>query len=113
MARLGAAMVACLTLFVAMAAAAGPVEFIGAVTDQRARLVIKAPRVLPFANDQIGRGLILTFDPPLRGDPAPAQAALRGFVEAIELEDGGATVVVTLAAGQRARVGRKSTDIVV
>ena len=113
MARLGAAMVACLTLFVAMAAAAGPVEFIGAVTDQRARLVIKAPRVLPFANDQIGRGLILTFDPPLRGDPAPAQAALRGFVEAIELEDGGATVVVTLAAGQRARVGRKGTDIVV
>ncbi|MED5517723.1 MAG: hypothetical protein VX612_03240, partial [Pseudomonadota bacterium] len=113
MARLGAAMVACLTLFVAMAAAAGPVEFIGAVTDQRARLVIKAPRVLPFANDQIGRGLILTFDPPLRGDPAPAQAALRGFVEAIELEDGGATVVVTLAAGQRARVGRKGTDIVI
>ena len=63
MARLGAAMVACLTLFVAMAATAGPVEFIGAVTDQRARLVIKAPRVLPFANDQIGRGLILTFGP--------------------------------------------------
>ena len=83
MARLGAAMVACLTLFVAMAAAAGPVEFIGAVTDQRARLVIKALRVLPFANDQIGRGLILTFDPPLRGDPASAQAALRGFVEAM------------------------------
>ena len=108
-----AIVVALVTLFGALAAAAATVEFIGGVADGRGSLVIKSPRVLPFASDQVGRGLILAFDDQVRGDPAAAGAALAGFVDKIKLEDGGATVIVTLTADRRARVRRAGTDIVV
>ena len=101
-----AIVVALVTLFGALAAAAATVEFIGGVADGRGSLVIKSPRVLPFASDQVGRGLILAFDDQVRGDPAAAGAALAGFVDKIKLEDGGATVIVTLTADRRARVRR-------
>ena len=112
-APLTAAAVAFLTLFGALAATAATVEFIGGVADGRGSLVIKSPRVLPYASDQVGRGLILTFDLQVSGNPATARAALAGFVDAIELEDGGATMIVTLPAERRARVRRAGTDIVV